>query len=58
MTSDEAPCVHLCSHRGFCRLQLGTGARELAISDMVAACELGLDFGCKNAKALGKELRR
>jgi hypothetical protein len=50
--------VHLCSHRGFCRLQLGTGARELAISDMVAACELGLDFGCKNAKALGKELRR
>lgn len=45
-------------HRGFCRLHLGTGARELAISDMVAACELGLDFGCKNAKALGKELRR
>ena len=41
-------------HRGACLLQHDKtqGGRILAIADMRKACDLGVEFGCKNAEAL------
>ena len=45
-------------HRGFCRLQQdkSISGLELAVADMQKACDGGMDFGCKNAEGLRKQL--